>query len=50
MRNFKEKLSENWETLPNYIITSSEKYRGRNEVLTYIQEIIQTQQEIEPES
>ena len=50
VRNFKEKLSENWETLPNYIITSSEKYRGRNEVLTYIQEIIQTQQEIEPES
>jgi GTP-binding protein len=50
VRNFKEKLSENWETLPNYIITSSEKYRGRNEVLTYIQEIIQNQQEIEPES
>jgi len=39
VRNFKEKLLENWETLPNSFITSSEKNRGRDEVLNYIQSI-----------
>lgn len=33
-------LLETWETLPPYFITSAEKKQGREEILTYIQQII----------
>ena len=33
-------LKEQWEELPPYFITSSEKKTGRNEVLDYIEEIL----------
>lgn len=38
---YMQSLLETWETLPPYFITSSEKKQGREELLTYIQEIIQ---------
>jgi GTP-binding protein len=34
-----EKLSETWEELPPYFITSAEKKTGRDEVLDYIEQI-----------
>ncbi|MDG1291497.1 MAG: ribosome biogenesis GTP-binding protein YihA/YsxC [Flavobacteriaceae bacterium] len=34
-----EKLKEDWESLPKYFITSSEKRLGRDELLGYIHEI-----------
>lgn len=34
-----EQLKETWEELPPYYITSSEKKKGRDEVLNYIEEI-----------
>ncbi|HQO50340.1 MAG TPA: YihA family ribosome biogenesis GTP-binding protein, partial [Bacteroidales bacterium] len=34
---YKEQLLLNWEELPEMIITSSEKARGRDELLDYIQ-------------
>ena len=34
-------LSQRWDILPQYFFTSSEKPRGREEVLDYIQQIIQ---------
>lgn len=34
-----EKLKEDWESLPNHFITSSEKRLGRDELLGYIHEI-----------
>lgn len=34
-----ESLKETWETLPPYFITSAEKKTGRDEVLTYIEQI-----------
>ena len=37
--DFLEKLKEEWEELPPYFITSSEKKIGRDEVLNYIDEI-----------
>lgn len=37
--HFLEKLKEEWEELPPYFITSSEKKIGRDEVLNYIEEI-----------
>ena len=45
VKNFNEKLLENWESLPNYFITSSEKNRGKEEVLTYITSLIQLETE-----
>ena len=36
---YKEKLLESWEELPPIFVTSSEKKQGREEVLTYIQQI-----------
>lgn len=36
---FLNTLSEQWETLPPYFITSSEKRIGRDELLTYIEQI-----------
>lgn len=44
---FNKKLSETWETLPNYFITSAEKYRGRKEVLDYIGDIIKETESVE---
>ncbi len=43
MRNvdvFKQKMLETWEELPPMFLTSSEKRQGREEVLAYIEQII----------
>lgn len=37
---FNKKLLEKWETLPNYFVTSAEKYRGKENVLNYIKTLI----------
>lgn len=37
---YMQSLLETWETLPPYFITSAEKKQGREEILTYIQRII----------
>ena len=37
---YMEKLSETWEELPPYFVTSSEKKTGREELLDYISDII----------
>lgn len=42
MKKFKEKLSESWEELPPVFVTSSEKVRGRVELLDYIETINKT--------
>lgn len=42
VRKFKEKMLENWEELPPIFQTSSEKKRGRDEVLDYIESVIQS--------
>lgn len=39
IRNFLDKMQEDWEELPPYFITSSEKKAGRDEVLDYIDSI-----------
>lgn len=39
MKKFKEKLSDSWEELPPVFVTSSEKVRGRVEMLDYIESI-----------
>ena len=39
IRGYIEKLKEQWEELPPYFITSSEKKEGRTEVLNYIEHI-----------
>jgi GTP-binding protein len=39
IRNYKEKLEEQWEELPPIFLTSSEKRTGRDEVLNYIDSI-----------
>ena len=39
---YMQSLLETWETLPPYFITSAEKKQGREEILTYIQQIINT--------
>lgn len=36
VKNYMNKLSEQWEELPPYFISSSEKGTGRNEILDYI--------------
>lgn len=41
IRKFKEKMLESWEELPPIFQTSSEKKRGREEVLDYIESIIE---------
>ena len=40
IRAYKEALLEEWEELPPVFLTSSEKKRGREELLVYIDEII----------
>jgi GTP-binding protein len=37
-----KKMLETWEEMPPYFITSSEKARGRDEVLDYIEQINKT--------
>ncbi len=39
VRNYMDKLSETWEELPPYFITSSETKAGRDELLDYIDNI-----------
>jgi GTP-binding protein len=39
VREYMKKLSEEWEELPPYFISSSEKRTGRNEILDYIDKI-----------
>lgn len=39
LRAYKDKLQEQWEELPPIFLTSSEKKAGRDEVLSYIEEI-----------
>lgn len=42
VRNYQTKLQETWEELPPHFITSSEKRIGREELLSYIEEINKT--------
>ncbi len=39
VRNYMTALSETWEELPPHFVTSSEKKTGRDEILTYIENI-----------
>lgn len=39
IRQYLQRLQEQWEELPPYFITSSENRTGRNELLAYIEEI-----------
>jgi GTP-binding protein len=39
VRNYQEKLLEAWEELPPILFSSSEKKEGREEILTYIEDI-----------
>jgi GTP-binding protein len=36
---YEQKMLETWEEMPPYFITSSEKREGRDEVLSYIEQI-----------
>jgi GTP-binding protein len=38
IKNFKAKMLENWEGLPPFFLTSSEKNRGGNEIMEYIKQ------------
>jgi len=38
LAKYQEQLKANWEELPGFIVTSSVKRRGRNEMLNYIRE------------
>ena len=39
VKNYMDALSEAWEELPPYFVTSSEKKTGRDEILTYIENV-----------
>jgi GTP-binding protein len=39
LKNYQQKLLETWEELPQVFVTSSEKREGRDELLSYIEEI-----------
>ena len=43
-KKFKEKLLETWEEMPPFFITSAEKKVGRDEVLQFIENAIETGQ------
>lgn len=45
IKRYTEKLKEQWEELPPYFISSSEKGTGRQEILNYIDEINQSLKE-----
>jgi len=36
IENYKKVLLEDWETMPNYFVTSSSKYIGKEDILKYI--------------
>lgn len=40
--SYKEKLLETWEELPPFFLTSSEKRQGRDEILSYIGDVIKS--------
>lgn len=40
VKAFLDEMSETWETLPPYFLTSSERARGREEVLDYIEKCL----------
>ncbi|MBL7789439.1 MAG: YihA family ribosome biogenesis GTP-binding protein [Chitinophagales bacterium] len=40
MKNFEEKLLESWDALPKSFVTSSEEGRGKDEILDYINQIL----------
>ncbi len=40
VQKYKETLAEQWEELPRMIVTSSEKKRGRDEILDFIEEML----------
>jgi GTP-binding protein len=42
IKNFKNKMLENWESLPNMILTSSEKRRGAPEIMEFIKQSMNT--------
>ena len=42
IENYKQKLAEQWESLPPIFITSSEKGQGKEELLSYIESINST--------
>lgn len=42
LKVFKQKMSENWEELPQIFLTSSEKKRGREALLDYIDQVLQS--------
>jgi GTP-binding protein len=42
LKMFKQKMSENWEALPEIFLTSSEKKRGREAMLQYIEQVLQS--------
>ena len=42
VKSYMNKLSEQWEELPPYFVSSSEKGTGRNEILDYIDQINQS--------
>lgn len=44
VKEYMQVLSETWEELPPYFITSSEKKAGRDELLSYIEEILTSTQ------
>lgn len=37
--NYKNKMLESWEEMPNYFITSSSKFIGKDELLSYIEQV-----------
>jgi len=38
MEEYKKKLLETWEEIPPMVVSSAKKNRGRNEILTYVEE------------
>jgi GTP-binding protein len=48
--DFMGKLSETWETLPTYFITSSERRTGREEVLEFIEKTVRSIKAGNPEA
>ena len=40
--NYKKELEKNWEILPEFFISSSEKYTGKEDILNYIDKINQS--------
>ncbi len=39
VRNFLDKMREDWEFLPRTFVTSAVKYHGRKEILSYVEEL-----------